>query len=126
MPLEYHWRGRENSIDLCLRIDGVPLTDVQMDEITKITLSFDDLLVESTNQTGDPIRWRDTGYLTDGGEVRLFLKDENIPVGKYRVPMIVYFGGVGYVWQESCGNGLEIQVLQDTEAEAAVTTTTTV
>lgn len=118
MALEYLYLGRDNSIDLILNLEGSPVADDVMDEITRMTLSFNGLVVESTNQPGDPIRWRQVDY--DTGEFRLFLQDENIPVGRYKVPVIVYFPDApdGFTWQTERDDVLEIQAVKDQEGAA--------
>lgn len=97
MNTEYAYIGHDNTIDLILKADGVA---VSLASVTKITLTLGTLLIESTNQATDPIRWNQAGY--DTGEVRLQIGEvEGLVEGKFSAPLIVYdsTNDDGIVWQ---------------------------
>jgi hypothetical protein len=108
MKLEIAYLGHDNSIDLILKADGVaqPLAS-----FTKMTLTFDTLLVSSTNLDTDPIRWGKLGYGT--GEVRLFLGGIPVPPKSYNVPLILFDSSdlEGIVW-----DFIPIKVVAEVEA----------
>jgi hypothetical protein len=108
MTTEIVYLGHDNIIDLSLTADGEA---VDLSSITKMTLSFGELLIESDNDVTDPIRWGQSEY--DTGEVRLYLGDQSIPAGRYFAPLVVYDSNniEGIVW----GNIL-IRVKSDPEA----------
>jgi len=110
MDLEIVFLGHDNSIDLILKADG---TVQNLSSVTKMTLSFGDLLIESTNEDTDSIRWAKDGYAT--GEVRLFLGGEAIDPEMYHAPLVVYdeTNDDGIVW-----GTIPISVEADVEAEA--------
>jgi hypothetical protein len=84
--LEYVYLGRDNSIDILLKADGVA---VDLSSVTQIDLIVGDVTISSTNQGVDLIRWAQVGY--DTGEVRLALGDSSITAsGKQRAYLIVY------------------------------------
>ncbi len=85
MVKEVFYLAHDNTVDLLLKADGVA---VSLTTVSKITLSFDDTLLEATNITNDPVRWVQSGY--DTGEIRLFLKGKGLDAGHYRVPIVVY------------------------------------
>jgi hypothetical protein len=85
MKSEIVYLGRDNSIDLLLKADGVA---VDLSAASKMTLAFGTTLIESENGGGEPIRWAQSGYKT--GEIRLKLGDESILPGNYRAPLIVH------------------------------------
>lgn len=110
MDLEIVFLGHDNSIDLILKADG---TTQNLSSVTRMTLSFGDQLIESTNEETDPIRWAKVGYAT--GEVRLFLGGEVIDPKTYHAPLIVYdlTNEDGIVW-----GTVPISVETEVEAEA--------
>ena len=116
MASETVWLGHDNSIDLVLKKDGVALTNDEMDAITKITATFGSILIESTNQAADPIRWRGSGY--DTGEIRISVGAETIPPRVYNhVWLTVYDASNtdGIVWSTD-GDTISVHVRADIEA----------
>jgi len=105
---EKYYLTHDNTIDLLLKSDGAA---VNLAGATKITISINDTLIESTNQANDPIRWVQPGY--DTGEIRLFLKDEDLTAGDYKVPVVVYTvdDDDGIVW-----DFFMLKVIADPEA----------
>ena len=117
MPVEVVWLGHDNTIDLVLKADGVALTNDEMDAITKITASFGSVLLSSTNQANDPIRWRQTGY--DTGEIRISAGGESIASNTYDVYLVVYdaTNTDGVVWSTD-GDTISVKVIGEVEANA--------
>jgi len=78
--------GHDNVIDRQAKIDG---SAEDLSAVTKITATFDDILVESTSHISGEIRWNNTGY--SSGEIRLCLgsNSEIIP-GAYNVHIVTY------------------------------------
>ena len=107
---EKYYLAHDNTIDLLLKSDGAA---VNLAGAQKITLSIDDVLYESTNQTDDPVRWIQVGY--DTGEIRLFLKGLGLTAGTYKVPVVVYTvdDPDGIVW-----DFFQLTVIADPEASA--------
>ncbi len=84
--IEVAYLGRDNSIDLLLKADG---SAVDLSSVTRMVLVVSATTqVSSTNQASDPIRWDQVGY--DAGEIRLFLKDQDLTSGKNTAQLIVY------------------------------------
>lgn len=84
--IETAYLGRDNSIDLLLKADGVA---VDLSSVTRMVLVVaGSTLVSSTNVDGDPILWSKSGY--DTGEVRLFLKDESLSTGRNTAQLVVF------------------------------------
>lgn len=110
MATEYVYIGHDNTINLSLRENNVP---VDLSYVTQMILLIGDTEISSTNQAAtDLILWCQTAYAT--GEVRMQIGlDDTICVGKYTATLIVYDDNNtnGIVW-----GTIEIQVL-----EAAVT-----
>lgn len=92
---EYVYLGHDNTIDLILKADGEAQ---DLSSVTKITATFDDLLIESSDSENGPITWAVAGYAT--GEIRLDLGAESIPAGRYSVVIVVYdpSHSEGIVW----------------------------
>ncbi len=114
MDTEYVYLGRDNSIDLLLKADGVA---ADLASVTKITASFKGTLVSSTNSTAGAIRWSGAGYAT--GEIRLFLGSQTIPAGRYDVPIVVYdpANTSGVQWMvDSDTIGVPMRVVSNQEA----------
>lgn len=111
MSTEFVFNAHDNYIGLILKSDGTALTEDEMDLITKITATFNDTLVSSEDKAAGPIRWRQTGYAAS--EIRLYLGDQSISAGKYRVPIIVYdaTNDDGIVWDI-----IDVVVRDDVEA----------
>ena len=95
MATEIVYLGHDNTIDLLLKADG---TAQDLSGVTKITATFGDTLIESTNAANGPITWAQSGYET--GEIRLALGDQEISPGGYNVPIVVYdaVNTDGIVW----------------------------
>jgi len=95
MATEVVYLGHDNTIDLLLKADG---TAQDLSGVTKITATFKDTLVESTDAANGPITWAQSGY--DTGEIRLALGDQSITPDRYMVPIIVYdaTNTEGVVW----------------------------
>ena len=64
--VERIYLGRDNTINLLLKADGVAQ---DLTNVTQIDVVIDDKTTSSTNQVTDLIRWVQTGYET--GEIRL-------------------------------------------------------
>lgn len=86
-----------NSIDLILEARkppatvATPLTDDQMDGISKMTLTIGDALIVSENGSADLIRWRGTDFET--GEIRMTLGGaEGLMAGTATGYLAVYSG----------------------------------
>ena len=86
---EVIYLGRDNSVDLLLKADGVA---EDLSTTTQIDAIFDtSITVESTNAATGPIKWNQAGYET--GEIRIDLTDSDesdITVGQYTVKIITY------------------------------------
>lgn len=83
---EVVYLGRDNSIDLLLKADGVAQN---LSSISSMKLIFiDGSTITSTNLDDDPIRWIKSGYAE--GEVRLFLGGETLTAGKYNTELVLY------------------------------------
>ena len=95
MATEIVYLGHDNTVDLLLKADG---TAQDLSSVTKITATFGDTLIESTNAANGPITWAQSGYET--GEIRLALGDQSISTGSYNVPIVVYdaVNTDGIVW----------------------------
>jgi len=85
MATEIVYLEHDNTIDLLLKADG---TAQDLSGVTKITATFGDTLIESTDAANGAITWNQAGY--DTGEIRLSLGDQNVSAGGYGVPIIVY------------------------------------
>jgi len=109
MDYEIVYLGHDNRIDVILKADG---SAVDLSSVTRMTLSFDAVLIDSDNGDSDPIQWAKVGYAT--GEVRIILGGQEIPAGSYRTPLVVYdpSNPYGIVWGR-----IVIQVEAEVEAE---------
>jgi len=109
MEHEIVYLGHDNRIDILLKADG---SAVDLSSVTRMTLSFDAVLINSDNGDSDPIQWAKAGYAT--GEVRISLGSQQIPAGSYRAPLVVYdpSNPDGIVWGR-----IVIQVEAEVEAE---------
>lgn len=85
MDFEYIYLSRDNTVDLKLKADGVA---VNLSAVTKITVTFGTLKIESTSSTDGPIRWSGVDFET--GEIRLHLGGQPIKKGRYQVAIVVY------------------------------------
>lgn len=87
-------------------------TAVSTSGFTSMKMAIGDVLVESTNIAGDPIRWNQSGYET--GEVRLQLGEvDDLVAGRYpRCYLVVYDATYtsGRVW-----GALQLFLLDDVE-----------
>lgn len=114
MIREYVFLGHANSIDLILKSkrveDDLPVPQ-DLAAVNKITLTVGTVLVSSTNQEGDPIRWVQAGYET--GEVHISLGALALAPGTYRVPLVVYDteNPEGIVW-----GYIPVEVVEEVEA----------
>ena len=95
MVTEIVYLGHDNSIDLLLKADGSAVT---LSDVTKITATFGDMTIESTDKASGPITWDQDGY--DTGEIRFFLGGHDIEPGIYGVPVVIYnpTHDTGLVW----------------------------
>jgi hypothetical protein len=96
MPKEVIFLGHDNWISRILRENG---TAQDLAAVSTITMTFGDVLVSSSNQGSDEIRWNQTGY--DTGEIRINLGNRmDLPAGDHRVPIVVYDATYpdGLVW----------------------------
>jgi len=85
MATEIVYLGHDNTIDLLLKADD---TAQDLSGVTKITATFGDTLIESTDDANGAITWNQAGY--DTGEIRLALGDQSITADRYMVPIVVY------------------------------------
>ena len=85
MQTEVLFLGRNNTIDLLLKADGVAQ---DLSSVTKITATIGSDLLTSTNATAGVIRWSGDGF--DTGEIRIVSGAESLAAGKYDVPIVVY------------------------------------
>jgi len=89
MATEYLYLGRENTIDLILKADGVA---VDLSAVTQIKAVFNTVVISSTNPAAGLIKWAQGGY--DTGEIRLDCAgDTNLETqgaGIWDVPIITY------------------------------------
>lgn len=75
-----------NVIGRQTKIDG---SAEDLSAVTKITATFDDVTVESTDHISGEIRWYNDGYVS--GEIRFCLgSNANINPGAYSVPVVTY------------------------------------
>jgi len=105
--MEKVYLGHSNTNNLILKQNN---SAVDLTGVNKITLTFNDKVLESANST-DSITWNVGGYET--GEVRLHLGLlATLSTGLYEAPLIVYEStdANGLVW----GN-LSIHVLSEVE-----------
>ena len=99
--------GHSNTNNFILKSNN---TAVDLSGVVKMTLTFKDSALESTNTTAS-ITWNQAGY--DTGEVRLHLGSHaTLAAGTYEVPLIVYEAtdAIGKVW----GN-IPLHVMTDVE-----------
>lgn len=92
---ELLYLGRDNTIDLVLKEDG---TAVDLNSVTKITVTFGGTTFTSTDPANGIITWAQAGY--DTGEIRLDLGDETITPEIYSACLTVYdiSNPAGVVW----------------------------
>lgn len=95
MNTEIVYKGHDNTIDLVLKSDG---TAQDLSGVTKITATFGDILVTSTDKAAGLITWDQAGY--DTGEIRIAIGGESITASRYNVPIIIYdaVNTDGIVW----------------------------
>jgi hypothetical protein len=88
------------------------MTAVTTSGFTTMKMAIGDVLVESTNIAGDPIRWSQSGY--EDGEVRFQLGEEtDLVAGRYpRCYLVVYDATYtsGRVW-----GAMQLFLLDDVE-----------
>jgi len=108
MNPEIIYLGHDNWIDVILKEDGAAK---DLSGATRMTLSFDEVLIDSSNGESDPILWAKEGYAT--GQVKILLGAEDISAGSYRAPLVVYDPDnlEGIVWGR-----IPIQVEESPEA----------
>ena len=95
MDTEIVYLGHDNTIDLLLKASS---SAASLAGVTKITATFDEILVSGSSASSGLITWAGSGYAT--GEVRLTLGAQSIDAGRYDVPIIIYDAGntAGIVW----------------------------
>lgn len=97
MTREIVYLGRDNSVDLLLKEDGVAYN---LSGFTAMTLLVGTVEIESSNGSTASIRWAKDGY--DTGEVRLYIGNvANLVAGKFCCPLVVYDAATytnGLVW----------------------------
>ena len=102
MNYETCYLGHSNSIDIVLKSQGATSTSSSAVDLTTIdwmSLTFGSVVVTSTNNATQAIRWAKAGYVT--GECRLFLGEATMATGAYDAPLIVYDAGdttLGIMW----------------------------
>lgn len=85
MSTEIVYKEHDNTIDLVLKSDGAAQ---DLSGVTKITASFGNTLVSSTDKSAGLVTWDQAGY--DTGEIRIAIGNETIVAGEYNVPIIIY------------------------------------
>jgi len=97
MTREIVYLGRDNSVDLLLKEDGVAYN---LSGFTDMTLVVGSVEITSDNGSTSSIRWSKDGY--DTGEVRLYIGNESsLVAGKFCCPLVVYDESTytnGLVW----------------------------
>jgi len=103
---EIVWIGHDNFNAQLLKADDIA---VDLSGVISMSLAIEelavDLVINSTNVEGDPIRWAQAGYQT--GEIRLFLGDQAIPARRHKAKLAVYDSsnpnGIlwGYIWLDA-------------------------
>jgi len=108
MSKEYIYLGHDNTIDRILKADDIPQ---DLSSVTKITMTFGDTTLESTDKASGIITWDQGGY--DTGEIRMDLGAQTIDAGNYRAPIVVYdaTNTDGIVWDT-----INVVVVDDVEA----------
>lgn len=108
MNPEIVYLGHDNTIDLILKADG---TAQDTSAFTKITATFGDTLISSTDHAAGLILWNNSGYAT--GEIRIDIGTESVAAKIYHVPIIVYDATytTGLVW-----GYVDIEVKAEVEA----------
>ncbi len=83
-PIEYVYTGRDNTVDLLLKADGVA---VDLSTVTRMLVADVDgaFSVDSSTSPG-AFDWNPGST----GKLVITLGDESIPVGKYKCQLIVY------------------------------------
>lgn len=108
-PTETVYLLRQNYFSLQLTSSYEPVSTA---DFTAMKMAIGDVLVSSTNITGDAIRWNQSGYET--GEVRLQLGEvTDLVAGRYPRCYLVCYDATytaGRVW--SC---LQLFILDDVE-----------
>lgn len=86
--------GRDNSIDLLFKMDGV-VTDIS--NALRITIGFCDTVIDS-DTSPDAFDWTEG----EDGKLYLALGDESIPVGSYNALIVIYdsVNTDGIVWDD--------------------------
>ena len=86
--------GRDNTIDLLFKIDGV-VADISNAE--RVTIEFGDTLIDS-DTSPDTFDWSDGS----DGKLYLTLGEESIPVGSYNALIVMYdtIFTDGIVWDD--------------------------
>ena len=115
MRPEYIYLGHNNRVDLLLKADnqdGLGSVAINLENVTQVTLSFDNLLISSTDKATGLITWDQPTYAK--GEIRIAIGGEAIPAGAYLVPVVVYDASAtdGIVWEEE----VRFIVVDDVEA----------
>ncbi len=98
METEILYLGHNNAINLLMQQDG---TAVDLSGTTRATMTFGDIMVESTNGTTQAITWNKAGY--DLGELRVSLSSTTLKVapGTYPSAYICLYdsaNAAGIVW----------------------------
>ena len=116
MKQETVYLGHSNSIDLILKAQSATSTAssaISLSSSTKMSLTLDGIVIESTNSTGQAITWNKAGYLT--GEIHLHLGSlSTLSTGTYDAVLVVYTSDStdqGYVW----GDPIPIRIKPDPE-----------
>ncbi len=97
MTTEIVYLSHDNINRLILRESGV---GQDLSAVTKITATFRDILISSTDKAVGVITWDQVGYVD--GEIRLDLGGQAIPSGTYDDVYIVVYDAVntnGIVWE---------------------------
>ena len=96
MTTEIVYISHNNINQLRLRASGV---SQDLSVVNKITATFRNKLISSTDKAAGDITWDQSGYLT--GEIRLDLGEKGIPPGTYDDVYIVVYDELntdGIVW----------------------------
>ena len=103
MKTETVYIGHTNSIDVVLKAQSATSTvssAVSLSSSTRMTITFNGKMYDSTNSTAQVITWNKAGYAT--GEVRLHLGSASgLSTGLYDAVLVVNTSDStvdGYVW----------------------------
>ena len=99
MTVDTIYLGHNNTVDLILKVDNAAYA---LTSVTRITATFGDNLVTSSDKANGAITWDQVGY--DTGEIRIAAGFQSLTASRkpYSVPIVVYDASNtnGIVWGE--------------------------